>query len=63
MKMENCNHNIDYHIKGWPAFEGKKRICEFCEIEKIVKKAEEIGKINRKDFVESHIIKKLVEDK
>lgn len=57
MKTEKCGHKIDYHIKGWPAFRDGKRICELCEIRKIIEKAEKVGGINKKDFVEPYILK------
>ncbi len=58
-KCNVCNSNIDYHIKGWPVFRDENRICEVCEIRKIIEKAELVGGIDRKDFVEPHILKRL----
>ncbi len=58
-KCIKCNHDLNYHIRSWPVFRDGKRICEACEIRKIIKKAELVGGIDRKDFVEPYILKRL----
>ena len=54
-----CGHDIIYNIKGWPVFRDGKRICEICEIRKIIEKAERDGKIKKEEFCEPDVLKVL----